>query len=161
MDSNHRIQACEVLYKHLPPAWQKRISQAHRNNHATITSVVRDLCRRDWTSWEKWTGIRVTLPVLRFGRPACFYQHLCPEKSLRGPACGTASIHNEHPAHELSRHLLLNRFKNLLSVHHHLIHRPRQLLQIRIPLRMIRQRHQDIMPIRPRDHRTIMQPCLP
>ena len=28
----------------------------------------------------KWTGMRVTLSLFRFGRPTCFYQHLCPKK---------------------------------------------------------------------------------
>jgi hypothetical protein len=26
----------------------------------------------------KWTGMRVTLSLFRFGRPTCVYQHLCP-----------------------------------------------------------------------------------
>src|SRR5580658_24956 len=31
-------------------------------------------------SLGKWSGIRVSRPVFRFGRPACFSQHLCPRK---------------------------------------------------------------------------------
>src|SRR5213075_1175426 len=31
-------------------------------------------------SLGKWTGMRVARPLLRFGRPACVSQHLCPEK---------------------------------------------------------------------------------
>ena len=27
-----------------------------------------------------WTGMRVARPLLRFGRPACVSQHLCPQK---------------------------------------------------------------------------------
>ena len=29
-------------------------------------------------SLGKWTGMRVARPLLRFGRPACVSQHLCP-----------------------------------------------------------------------------------
>ena len=31
----------------------------------------------------KWSSIRVLRPVFRFGRPACFSQHLCPERKSR------------------------------------------------------------------------------
>ena len=31
-------------------------------------------------SLGKWTGMRVARPLLRFGRPACVSQHLCPKK---------------------------------------------------------------------------------
>lgn len=30
-------------------------------------------------SFEKWTGMRVARPLLRFGIPACVSQHLCPK----------------------------------------------------------------------------------
>lgn len=30
----------------------------------------------------KWTGMRVVRPLLRFGRPACISQHLCPRKGF-------------------------------------------------------------------------------
>src|SRR5437773_11512425 len=34
-------------------------------------------------SLGKWTGMRVLRPLLRFGRPACVSQHLCPEMESR------------------------------------------------------------------------------
>src|SRR6516162_6067163 len=34
----------------------------------------------DWIHLGKWTGMRVSRPLLRFGKPACVYQHLCPKR---------------------------------------------------------------------------------
>ena len=75
---NHRGQICEVLI-------DTGISHRGKRNPKRTESGVRPLLRPCAVSADapdslgKWTGIGVSRPVLRFGRPACVSQHLCPK----------------------------------------------------------------------------------
>ena len=46
-----------------------------------------------------WCGIRVARPVIRFGRPACIYQHLCREIGSRGRFRPSNHPGNNRPLH--------------------------------------------------------------
>ena len=76
---NHRGQICEVLI-------DTGISYRGKRNPKRTESGFRPLLRPCGVSADapdslgKWTGMRVARPLLRFGRPPCVSQHLCPEK---------------------------------------------------------------------------------
>src|ERR1044071_7476480 len=42
-------------------------------------------CRQIGFNWGKWSSIWVSLPVFRFGRPACISQHLCSKYEIGVP----------------------------------------------------------------------------
>ena len=105
VELNHRSQACEGPGRHrysrrvkwserwVPPprdpapeagasllGYALINSPAHCTWRPAITSTVRGLCRQTGFNWGKWSSIWVSLPVFRFGRPACISQHLCSVK---------------------------------------------------------------------------------
>ena len=81
---NHRGQICEVLIdtgiSHRGKKHPKRTeSDVRPGGRAQAPSTV-GVSADEPDSLGKWTGMRVARPLLRFGRPACVSQHLCPIK---------------------------------------------------------------------------------
>ena len=100
---NRRGQACEVLTgtgishrgKGIPSALNPGLG--HYFDRAGSLPVDRIHLGNGLPSrslGEGWTGMRVARPLLRFGRPACIYEHLCPKIGIpcwnRTSLCGFA-----------------------------------------------------------------------
>lgn len=80
---NRRGQTCEVLIDTgISRRGKCKVGSARCADRAPPRGV----------HYQDWTGIGVSRPVLRFGRPACISQHLCPKnwspvRELHLPEC--------------------------------------------------------------------------
>ena len=64
-----------IAEKRIPSAPNRMSGQVAVRQHLRPCAVSAD----EPDSLGKWTGMRVARPLLRFGRPACVSQHLCPD----------------------------------------------------------------------------------
>lgn len=80
---NRRSQICDVLTGTGVRVAEKRIPSVLEPASGLVTMRQHLRSCEGSAGWPdslgKWTGMRVARPLLRFGRPACVSQHLCPK----------------------------------------------------------------------------------
>ena len=69
----------------------KRNAKAELNRRSQACEVLAGTGIRVAKYW-KWSSMRVSRPLLLFGRQACFYQHLCSEMESRAGVAPASAV---------------------------------------------------------------------